>query len=177
MVNLLPETHRKIIEAEYRSRALLTTLYFIIIFFIIAAALLLPAYFLSREKLAVVSVDSVTVTALAKSQAEEVRREISLLNEKLAILSLEKSTLSVSEIVSLIISARGAGVYIKNMIYESRGNTSKIDVFGTAKTRDALIAFVERVKKEKKFSEVYSPISNLVKEKDIDFTVQIGITQ
>ena len=171
MVNLLPDKHRKNIEAEYRSRVLLMSLYFVAVFFMIASTLLLPSYFLSREKLVVAGV------SLSESQAGETKRELSVLNEKLSVISMEKSSLPVSEIISLIIPARGGGIYIKNISYESRGNTSKIDVSGTAKTGDSLVGFIERLKKEKKFSEVYSPIPGLIKEKNADFTVQIGITQ
>ena len=177
MVNLLPDTQKKIIEAEYRFRTILVSLSFFIFFLIISSALLLPAYFLSRGKFSVASADTAMAASLTKEQADEVRRELSLLNEKLSVVSLERPGLPVSAIISSVVSSRSAEVYIKNMIYESKGGTSKIDIFGTSKTRDSFLVFVENLQPAKIFSEVYSPISNLVKEKDVDFTVQIGITK
>ena len=45
----------------------------------------------------------------------------------------------------------------------------------TTNTNRIVLRFSSAIK-EKYFAEVYSPVSNLVKDKDIDFSIQIAIT-
>ena len=49
-------------------------------------------------------------------------------------------------------------------------------VSGMAGTREDLVAFVKKMEDSKYFSDVVSPISNLTKDKNINFVITLNAT-
>lgn len=174
MINLLPEEYKKNIERKYEMRVFKVILLFILATLITATALLVPSYIISASKHDLAEERSLRVLSFNNEESSKIEAKIREVNVKLSII---KPVLEVPlhELIKLVVENKGNSVVIRSFNYESRGVTAKLDLLGVAKTREALLGFVDRLEKEKIFAEVYSPVSNLVKEKDIEFVIQIGI--
>lgn len=59
-------------------------------------------------------------------------------------------------------------LYLKTFIYQP--NTNQISLSGQANTRDDLIRFENSLKQSPYFTEIKSPLSNLLKQTNIDFS-------
>ena len=101
---------------------------------------------------------------------------IESVGRKISVLKIDKKELKVKDVISLLVAKSGATVSVRSITYERKGDTAKLDLAGTAQGREALINFTNRLRTVREFATVYSPVSNLVKEKNIDFTVSISIT-
>src|SRR3989344_3561519 len=80
---------------------------------------------------------------------------------------------------------KNSGVKITSFSYE-KGNTSKIkdkvsidddkiSLYGKARKRDDLLLFENQLKKEWGDQKIVSPVSNLINEKDLDFSLTLYI--
>jgi len=58
-------------------------------------------------------------------------------------------------------------VYIIDLSYQK--STNKVSLVGFASTRDRLLVFQDRLSKASCFTEIEAPLSNLIKQSDIDF--------
>ncbi len=131
----------------------------------------------------------IPLSILMKNEQESLNRELVLLNKKIAgdeidntssaindlnikvssILSANDS--KVSSVLNKILDQKTSGISVTNFVF---GN-NKVSLTGVAGTRTNLILFVESLKKEKSFKSVNSPVSNLIKEKNLNFLINIGI--
>ncbi|MEK7115525.1 MAG: hypothetical protein AAB862_01085 [Patescibacteria group bacterium] len=176
MINLLPDSQKEIVRAEYRKRLLAASALLVMLSIVIAIVSLFPSYFIARTKYVALKdrADALNVQG-KKVDMSKVTLIIQDLNEKLLLLRTEKKNTEVGSIIFKLVENIPPAIKISSITYEKRGETAKMDIAGVAGKREALITFVDRLKKEKLFSEVYSPVSNLVKDTDISFNIQIGI--
>ncbi|MCC6290629.1 hypothetical protein IT398_00975 [Candidatus Nomurabacteria bacterium] len=58
---------------------------------------------------------------------------------------------------------------------DNTSGPAHVSIAGRASQRQALIDFVTTLKQDKIFSTVESPISNLIKNRDLDFTIELTI--
>ncbi|MEK7558510.1 MAG: hypothetical protein AAB507_01645 [Patescibacteria group bacterium] len=177
MINLLPDGYKGQIEKEYRGRLLIVALIFIFLTEIVSIMLLLPSYFISETKY--YSALNRTLKDISANGADSLKTSdaIKKINDKIALLKISGGDKAqVGALINSIVAQKYSAIAIKSINYEMRGSTAKIDVLGVAKSRESLLGFVDRLKKEKYFAEVYSPVSNLVKDRNIDFSIQIAIT-
>ena len=61
------------------------------------------------------------------------------------------------------------------MFYDKKDPESSFSLKGTAASRQSLTSFIEMLKKDVAFRDVSLPISDLVKDRNIDFTVMIKL--
>ena len=66
-------------------------------------------------------------------------------------------------------------VKITYFSYEKGEEDGKISLTGKAETRDDLVIFESRLKKELGDNKVVSPVSNLIKEKDLNFSLSLYV--
>lgn len=176
MINLLPESQESVVMGEYRRRLIVVTLSLFTFVCFLSLLFLLPSFILSGVKLKSLS-ERAALFSDKKLEEGDSAAALTRLEGQVALMKTRQERRDVGTLIDTVIARKGGLVVLKGFSYERRGETSKLDVNGTAKTRAALIAFVDRLKEQKEFSEVYSPVSNLVKDRDIDFTVQIGIAR
>ncbi len=180
MINLLPLSHKKEIKKEYTRR-------FIVIFgffFVIGALIELvfcfslfsrtDSYFRGLEKELKLAKK---VSALNKM--EDMERRVDDLNHLLVIYedNRNKRRSPTSEI-SLILSVLPESIVIDSFIFDKdiKNQTNKeIALAGTAVRRDVFLSFVEALRKIPLFKEVESPVSNLLKEGDMKFSLHIRL--
>ncbi len=60
---------------------------------------------------------------------------------------------------------------------DTKTKVTKLELVGRSSTRQALLDFIEKLKQNKTFTTVDSPISNLIKNRDLDFTITLTIKE
>ncbi len=175
MFNVLPDILKQEIIHEYRSRRFLIIVLFVLSLQIFALVLLFPSWITSlyREKKSAVALEAMNQSLLAKN-VSSVGDLIQVTNKKLRVLT---TTLEYPKIVPLLqsISDNKIPAIHINRISDSSENSaaSEIILSGVAETRDDLVKFIKNLNTIQSIASVTSPIGNLAKNKNIDFTIQI----
>jgi len=174
MINLLPDNQKEMVRREYLRRRLIVIEVFFITLSLFATILLIPAYFASEAKFKSLKEQA---GRLAASETEKASKEMvaEAAEVKRRIGLLEQKVVKAAPFIAAAIAKKDEKVIIRSISYEHRGETARIDLRGVAQTRDGLLSFVERLKKESEFDAVHSPVSNLVKDRNIEFMVEIAI--
>jgi len=173
MINLLPWSKQKQIQREYLYRVLVLG----VILTVVALVLLVVVFgtfdfILSSEEKQLMSRRGMEEISL------EVKDNIAVvgdLEKKLAILSRDrKPGPAFSEIILLALQDKGVGVAIKEVTVTNQEDT-KLEVRGVAKTRENFVNYLNVLENTEMFASVDSPISNLSKSTNINFSISIVI--
>jgi len=175
MINLLPIKEKKELKSYILQdnivvvgEFLIGTILFFILFF---TALWLVLYH-TRDKLETTSDLFVQAQALEK-RVNNLNKELSSsINQRLEyIKQLQKE-----QIVWSIVLAKIAQITPRNVRFETMEvNNDKIQIGGYAVTRDDVINFQKILEQEPQFIEIDSPLSNFVKQKDVNFVFSFKI--
>lgn len=178
-MNLLPEEN-KILFKKYYLRKFFTVLG-ILIFSTIAVGniVLIPMYSIILSYKSDLSAE---LAAYLKKDADLAGSasalEIKKLNNRLNFVENYGNDKKLSVIFKDILDQKNSGIKITFFSYEKskkQGDKDKVSLSGKAKKRDDLIVFENRLKKELVVGEVVSPVSNLIKDKDSDFSLTLYI--
>lgn len=174
MINLIPPSAKKSIIREYWKRTVTVWLCLFSVLFIMLAVFLLPTYVMllteidnladesSFESESIVKYDQ-SVSALKKANAE-------------ALLLLDqKSTTTPSLLITALVNYAGESIALNSFQLESLVTGGDVSVSGVASTRQTLANFRDKVAADSNFSSVNLPISNLIKEKDLLFTMTMTL--
>ncbi len=182
MINLLSPAHKKEIKREYARR-------FIVIFglFFVASAIVemifcsvlfyrAGAYFREIEKELGLAkkVSALNKTEDMESRVDDLSRLLTAYEEGI------QRRRSPSSEISLILSVLPKGVAINSFAFNRKINdeTDKsVALTGTADTREVFLSFTEALRKIPFFAEVESPVSNLLREKGVDFSLNIKLAK
>ena len=176
MPNLLPEKNKKEIRNEFILRLLVV--FFVFVFFAITIFIisLVPSYNLSFVK-KTITLEQVNSLKESAGIEEDILSASILKNEnaKVAVLSAVDQN-SASKIIEKILEKRPQGVKITDIFYE-KNDAGEIDIVvkGNSSSRNILIGFVEQLELENRFEKVDFPVSNLVKDESMDFSINIYI--
>jgi len=145
---------------------------------LIAIISFLPNFFIADSKYQKILAESQTKEAVIKQSKEgEMKKLVSDTNAKLLLLHAT-STPSAPKLFREILESRPAGVYITSFSYDiipKKGSATSpgITISGTAEDRTELLSFVESLNKDKSFSSVDLPISNLISDTNVPYTINI----
>ncbi len=177
---LLPEEQKKI-KREYTLRLVVVSLSLLALLFLLVSFLLLPSYFLSRTKQVSVGEREVLLKKSDVSEtARKAKAELEISRDEMKLLSggfqSASSTLFASEALRALISKEGAGITIQTFSFIKKADApqGKLVITGLSKTRADLVAFLQRIKKDSVFTTVDFPVSNLAKDTDINFTLNLS---
>lgn len=177
MRNLLSEQNKKIIRREYLTRVFSIGLIFLFITSVLGSVFLLPSFFFSRAK-----EEAVRTSAEIVRKSVEFREKNSpdvLLEEvkqKLELLSSKNGGILVQDIVIKITDEKPRGVSLYRISYmELTEERSRITLTGIASKREDMLSFRKYLEQNTLFSSVRLPVSNLAKDKDIEFSIEIEI--
>lgn len=170
-IDLLPQEEKETVRKEEARRVVV--LFSCCLFMIIAvgAALLLPSYFSSyffRKELE-------RSLALAEQDASgrgTVRAILAEAKKTKAAVAEVRAALAVPPAGADILEkfvAPGEGIAVTLLFIRSTG---EVAVEGRADTRDHLLAFEERLRASNLFLEVSFPLADIVRERDIRFSVK-----
>lgn len=117
---------------------------------------------------------------LIGTEAGELKVELAKLAAEIkAIEATEQVRVLPVGFLQKVLISKPAGVKI-NGIFFARGistdSEAVIELSGAANNRRSLLAFLEQLRADKSFTAVDSPVSNLIKENNVDFSLKLRLT-
>jgi len=173
MINLLPEKNKIGIKREYNARLVFVSLVFFFIVVMIAIIFQILLYVsISGTERSLSNKLSIYTDNFFNNESI-LNSEVKNINKKLSILQKMESTRSIyGDIFGVITGDRG-NVKITGLSYEkNKAGIMKVRISGNSPNRESIVDFVESLNMEG-FTEVNSPVSNFVKNRDIEFSVEI----
>ncbi|OGZ32299.1 MAG: hypothetical protein A3I88_03775 [Candidatus Portnoybacteria bacterium RIFCSPLOWO2_12_FULL_39_9] len=174
-LNLLPPKEKKEFESTETRRWFFlfgNRLFFFLIIFIL---LCLSAYFYlsiilkSQEKLI-----EIEENHFKTSQLSQLEREIEQTNQKLQeIYNLQKDLKPMTPVLEKLTDLRPEGVYLIGLSYQK--DDGQISLNGRADSREQFLVFQKNLGEEPRFIDLNSPISNLLKQRDINFNLTFKV--
>lgn len=177
MFNLLPENLKNEIRSEYGFRRLVLIMSFVLLIEVSSIIFISPSWFSSyyNEKDAMISDDS-QKSELDKKVASTTEL-VKTLNKKISILKDNESYHKPIKYLDSIIENKSSSIKINQFSYSlSSITTASILIEGLSSDRESLISFVDSLKQTGLFKTVDSPVSNLAKDKNIRFSINLTIS-
>lgn len=182
MINLLPTEEKKKVRTIYRARVAVVVLIFLTVLALLSLASLAPSYFAASSKYDAASLASEITESENKMLKEDLESMAKEANKAAALLSSQNADLSPRGVFSEIVSLKQSGIRITGLSYsiavaakkgEQQSREKRIAVSGAAETRESLLSFMDTLKSKDLFASADLPISNFVKERDLDFSINI----
>jgi len=168
MLNLLPKK-----EKEDLKRRLLNRYISFFGLFLIAIILFLIAILVAIYSVLYLTQTRIKQSNVLFTQAQELEKQVSSLNKDLAdfinqrleyINKIEKEKIYWSQVLEKLTQTIPNNIRLSSLEIDE-----KVKIAGYAKTRDDLILLQKILEREPQFKELESPLSNFVKQQDIDF--------
>lgn len=173
MANLIPPDAKNAIVHEYWFRVAIVWAYIIAAALIVVAILRLPALVFIDMQLDAYS-GAYSSAQEKVDTVEESRVVIQDANQLAALLANNATSTSPITIFSELESIAGNGVTITGFqLTKDAEHVTEISVSGIASTRSTLANFSSGIEEHSYFKEAVLPISNLAKEKDITFNIEV----
>ncbi len=175
---LLPEDEIKTLRKEYHIRLFITIVFFISSFLTIGIFSLIPSYVYTNGIEGKIAQKASDIEKDRKASGiDAIERELINDNKKIKkLLADSANTASYLELIQSIISSRKSGITMESFsISKGEGTSTPIVIVfqGKSPTREALINFKDGLQLERNFSKVELPISDLVKNKDLTFSIRL----
>lgn len=144
---------------------------------VIGVLSLIPSYVISgtKEKEALKNVEALEKSRQARG-LDQIEKDLIETQALTKILTIDKTNPVFSDIIQLVTKPRPPGITIFSFDVSSiatKSTTSvSIIIQGKASTRDVLIDFKQKLEKNKDFSSIELPISDLAKGKNISFALR-----
>ena len=173
MINLLPITRKEEIRKNYLYKLAVFGSVFLGVAAVSFGILLSSFYMLLR-------IDKNEIESLLQDTDEKKALNVNrkILNDtrnKLNVLGFETGELLVTDAVGLLLKSKNDGIRINEISYTKSQIPGQISIKGIADTREGFLEFTKSLRKEEKFSDAQSPISDLSKSENIEFTIMIHI--
>ena len=173
MINLLLPIDRKTIRTEYRRRLFvvggLLTFGLALIALIIVSSF---AFILSWRRDEVLGQITTTQQQFSTAELAKARQTVEEANASIKILGVISPRAPVALILKQLIDKRTAGIQLTSSKFTAQG-TGSVEVAGKSQTRVALLAYLEALRAEPRFLKVESPVKNIIRERDVTFSLTI----
>lgn len=172
-MNFLSEENKKTIKREYFRRLFIVIGLFSFGAILIGVVLLLPSsFFLKSQKENLKRLLVISEERFSRSKTENIIPIVEKLNVKISLLSSgQKNIEEKSAIIKSILEEKTSKIKINDFFLEK----GKVSIQGLSDSREDLLAFIASLKNKKYFKKVESPVSNLIKEKNIEFIISIEL--
>ncbi len=177
MFNVLPDILKEEIKKEYTLRLLLVIFLCIIFIQVSFLIFIFPSWIVSsyREK-DIVSQIAESNTSPISNNANAVSSVVSSTNLKLNIINTFLKYPEVTPIFNAIVINKTPGITLNQFLYTSvQTDEASISLGGVAVSREALVLFSKTLEQTKIFKTVDLPVSNLAKDKNIEFTINLTL--
>lgn len=178
MINLIPNEEKKRMINDFYLRLLVVSFGMLSFSIFIASVSILPAYFVSSVK------KSLNTEKLVAQKNEivplvdqETLATVKDLRSKLGLIeNTGKNKFIVTEkIIDKILSKKMSDIKITKIYYEiDPAKGKKININGTAPSRERLLLFRQALEEDKYFTKIDLPISNFIKGSDIQFYLSLS---
>jgi len=177
MSNLLPPETKKEITKEQHLRTAVVGLFLLAVLLVVSVVWLTPAYILSKNKYDITEKELNAIKKeISSVQLEDSIILIEDINNKLAVLTegipLENHA---HNIIIDILEHKKDNIKITDIIYDKSPTEIRVLLNGEAFNRESLSSFVREIEKNELFSRVELPISDFVKETNLDFSLTLYI--
>ncbi|MBI2099741.1 MAG: PilN domain-containing protein [Candidatus Vogelbacteria bacterium] len=176
MINLLPPN--TILEGarHYGQRKLIVGGCLVFVLLLIASINLASLFAVLRVEAA--NLDGKLTAAEARALASgsaQLEKEVTILKRELDLLRRATGDKrSVSQLLPKILEPQPPGISLTNVVYNvADGGT--IRLLGLAQTRQNLLDFVATLRQNPTFKAVDSPVANLIKDRDVAFTLELKV--
>lgn len=182
-MNLLPEQEKKIIQKEYALRRVVVWCGLVVGVLTISLILLVPSYVLSRLKASDVQSELDTSKRTLESQLlpADVTKAVASAAHDADALKPFADPLSAYNIIR-IFETKPASIRIYQINFSNLGTDQagaalkpSLEVYGKAVDRESLTSFGKSLEQRSEFASVDIPVSNFVRETNIDFTMTITL--
>lgn len=172
-LNLLPPNEKRDFRYELHRRVVSFFGFWLFIYGVIFGVLALPAYFFAVFQLVEVERSrDAEIAALKASGGGVIEEKINAFNQRLRFLvKREEERQSVVPLIAGVFSEIPKGVDVSLFKLDIRRGEAIL--LGKAKTRDALLRFITALRADSMVGSVSSPVSNIIKEEDIDFSLNL----
>jgi len=173
MINLIPPQARKRVLLEYWIRAASVWMLLAGTALIMVALLNVPVWVLVHGQINAFA-DSYAAAESEDTQFKEFAAEIEDANEVAAALADHTDTVQLSLLLERLQTIATSEISIE--VYEfsrTDGAVSTVRISGTANTRQALANLKQDIEADPLFSTAALPLSNLAKDSDIPFNIEI----
>ena len=180
-VNFLPQEYKNELRFERIRRLVIVA--GLALFLIIAANMILlsPLWFLfkAQEKESLRELE-----AIKQSQTflrlTDIEAEITTLNTDVREFEAqEKKLFELVPFIKSVLDRRPRGISISSMSYTAvdpnKRSKAQLVISGRAKNRELLLSFTKASEADNLFKKVHSPISNLLKEADFDYSLTFDL--
>lgn len=175
MFKLLTEEERRKVAHEYAMHRAIVVLLALILVLVVGIIGLLPSYVLSnaRENEAL---ERTRIMGGSGQRGDDTTLQVWLgeTNQKLQVLSPALDTDRPSDFIEKILDQRITGIAVTGFSWVRTKDKITLSVNGVATSRQSLITFENHINSSGYFSEVTLPISNLAKDRDIDFQIKFS---
>ena len=179
MVNLLPFKQKQKIKKEYKMRRAIVALLFVGVLFIVGIVFLVPQYvmLLNKQHNLKVSLDTIKHQGVEKHHTGLVD-VISKTNAQIKSLTQNSVVFyGAYDVFREVLKKKNTSIKIFGLFYNFDNNETRVSISGIAGDRKNLLAFTKKLESNKMFYGVELPISNFVKEQDIDFSILIKVAE
>jgi len=175
MFKLLTEEEKYKVAHEYAVRRVIVVLFALVLVVAVGIIGLLPSYVLSNARY-----NEAFERTKNLNNSEERKNELKLqswleeTNSKLKVLSPVLDTDRPSDFLERVLGQKITGISITGFSWLKVRNKITLSVSGVALDRQTLVVFKNRINSSGHFLEVTLPISNLAKDKNIDFQLKFS---
>lgn len=188
MINLLPSSEKEKLRREYRLRLAVVVLIVLLVILFIANIAVVSSFIMSSVKL---SVTKEQKEEIQNSESGKKRRELTRLaqevNYQADFLHEGNKARSPSSAAQTILENLGEYITLSAILYKAEGGavgdqedeeakkSATFQVRGVATNRTQLVEFRDRLQASSVFTNVVLPVSNLVSDENIEFTVELAV--
>ncbi len=177
MINLIPTIVRNAVIKEYWLRVLSVFLFMISVVAAVITFLFLPVYVLVSTQVDVYA-QSAMQAAERVADFDVSAKTLTDANQLAEKILEQKKVENFSTIIKLVESLQPVGITINAIELSRSGETvASVKVDGLADTRNNLAAFRDILLQHESISDVILPISNLAKERDIEFSLALVLNE
>lgn len=174
MYDLLPQENKKGLRNDYRYRLTILIIEGLLVTGILCLIFMVPSYFLTHSKLTTVKAREAELLKNQRAAEERVvSKELEESRNNMKFVEDGLVAHGVQEVIDTVLSYKADTISIVgfNVVKAKEGEQYTVSVTGTADDRDSLVSFTKKLQKEKTFTNVVLPVSNLEKNRNIDFSM------
>lgn len=169
-INLLPPSEKKIVRTEEATRAVIFFSGLALVIFFAVSILLIPSLLLTRRA----TVELSRALALEEESARqgagaEALAEARAVRDAVGVMRAHTEEPTRASVLLARFIAPGPGITIRSFIISGDG---QIALTGHAETRANILRFEEGLRASNRFYEITFPLSNITRERDIQFSAQ-----
>ena len=174
--SLLPREEKKLVKIEETFRLVRFLVSMLVAIFTIGTALLIPSFLPFRlERAGLAEILKLGEEPSPDMDIRKVAEEAKNVKSIIAMLQVfARTSVGEYDIFTQIFSSRKGGVEITMLTVKKDGSTS---INGVAASRQDLLSFEKELRDSGKFQEIVSPLSNIIREENINFIMQGKLKQ